>query len=178
MAVASSAVELLQLAVFHTPDIIIADVALPGMDGLAMLAQLAAIRKPPQFIFSWRYRDEPLLKPIMAFACASYIVRDAPPMEYGIAIRQAMRGTSYRCTQTKKLMDPPVASPEDAGLIKRFSKKYLLLIYCEILGYNCKETAIAAGLTRESVRTYRKRYKKLIGSRTFEALVRVLTMGN
>lgn len=178
LAVASSAVELLQLTVLHAPDIIVADIALPGMDGLAMLAQLAAISKPPQFVFSWYYPDEPLLKPLIGIATASYMVQDVPPAEYSIAIRQAMRGTPYYCTQTKKLMNMPVAPATDAGLAEGFSEKYLLLIYCEILGYNCKETAMATGLTWESVRTYRKRYRKLIGSRTFEALVRAMTMGN
>lgn len=174
LAVSTSAVDLLQLMVLHLPDIIVADIALPGMNGLAVLAQLAAISKPSQFIFSWQYHEEPLLRTLIATTPASYIVHDAPPFEYSIAIRQAMKGQPYCCTQTERLINLPAMLPADAGITKGFNEKYQLLFYCEKLGYNCKEAAMATGLSQQSVQTYRKRYKKLLGSGSFEALERVL----
>ncbi len=173
VAIASTAVELLQLALSHLPDIIIADVALPGMDGLNLMGQLAATRKPAQFIFSWHHLDKLLLKPVIAIPSASYIGRDAAPTEYFIAIKEAMQGIPYYCTQTKKLINKPVESAMDEDLPETFSEKYRVLIYCEILGYSCKETAMATGLSLQSVRIYRTRYKKLLGSRSLEVLVSI-----
>ena len=43
VAIASTAIELLQLAVSHLPDIIIADVALPGMDDLSRTVSAARL---------------------------------------------------------------------------------------------------------------------------------------
>lgn len=174
MAIASTAVDLLQLAISHLPDIIIADIALPGMDGFGMPAQLAAIRKPPQLVFSWHHPDKPLLKPVIAIPSVSYIGRDAAPTEYVIAIRQAMQGIPYYCTQSKKLIGKPAESAMDEDLPEMFGEKYRLLIYCEILGFSCKETAMSTGLKQQSVRIYRMRYKKLLGSRSFEVLVNTL----
>jgi DNA-binding NarL/FixJ family response regulator len=174
VAIASTAAELLQLAVSHVPDIIIADVALPGMNGLNLVAYVAAIRKPAQFIFSWHYRDKLLIKPFTGLAPVSCIGRDAAPSEYIIAIKQAMLGKPYYCAQTKKIIDT-AASPMDEGLPETFGKKYRLLIYCEILGFNCKETAVGTGLKERSVRVYRTRYRKLLGSRSFELLIWAFT---
>jgi DNA-binding NarL/FixJ family response regulator len=172
VAIASTVVELLQLAVAHLPDIIIADIALPGMDGLNTLAQLAAIRKPPQFVFSWHYTDKLLLKPFITIPSLSYIAREAAPTEYVIAIRQAVKGIPYHCTQTKKLIDKPLEPEMDEDLPEMFGERDRLLMCCEILGFSCKETAMATGLSQQSVRIYRMRYKKLLGSRSFEVLVR------
>jgi len=173
VAIASTAVELIQLALSHVPDIIIADVALPGMDELNLAACLAAIRNPAQFVFSWHYHHESLLRPFIARP-VSYIARDTAPAEYGIAIRQAMKGTPYVCTQTKKLMDSPAGSLA-ASLAKKVDNKYSLLIYCERLGFNCKETAVGTDLSEQSVRIYRTRYKELLGSRSLEILMLVWT---
>ena len=174
VAIASTAAELLQLAVAYLPDVIIADVALPGMDGLNLMACVAAIRQPAQFVFSWHYDHELLLRPLIAMAPVSYIVQDAAPAEYDIAIRQTMQGTPYHCAQTKKLMDNLTTSATNARLAYTPGKKYRFLLYCEVLGFNCKETAIATELTEQSVRTYRTRYKKMLGSRGFEVLIRAL----
>ena len=174
LAVATTAAELLELALLHLPDVILADVALPGMNEVVTLAEMVAIRKPPRFVFSWQYHNEPLLKPIISVTPASFIVRDAPPLEYSIAITNAMRGISYCCPQTQRLLNMPGTLTADAGVAQRFSEKYLLLFYCEILGYNCKETAIATGLSEQSVKTYRKRYKKLLGSGSSEILLQAL----
>jgi DNA-binding NarL/FixJ family response regulator len=171
VAVASSAVELRELAKLHSPDIIVADISLPGLPRFVKLIQANASGKSPLFLFSWRYRDQKLLKLIMNIISASYIVLDAPPAKYGIAIRQAMKGKPYLCEQTQNFLNSGGASPADAILAGKFGGKFLLLISCEILGYNCKEAATASELKWESVRTYRKRYKKLLGSRTFEALI-------
>jgi DNA-binding NarL/FixJ family response regulator len=104
LAVVSTMVELLEQAVLHTPDIILADIGFTGMDGLSLLAPLTALGKPPKFIFSWQYYEESLLRALMATAPANYIVHDAPPSEYDIAIRQVMKGKSYCCPQTERLV--------------------------------------------------------------------------
>ena len=178
VAIASTAVELLQLALSHLPDIIIADIALPGMDPVNLMDQLATIRSPAQFVFSWYYDHEPLVNSFMAIATVSYIARDTAPAEYNIAIRQAMKGTPYCCAQTKKLMNHSATSAIDARREYKLGEKFYELLYCEELGFNCKESAIATELSQQSVRTYRVRYKKLLGSRGFEVLMRALRKNN
>jgi DNA-binding NarL/FixJ family response regulator len=160
-------VELLEQAVLHTPDIILADIGFTGMDGLSLLAPLTALGKPPKFIFSWQYYEEPLLRALMATAPANYIVHDAPPSEYDIAIRQVMKGKSYCCPQTERLVvNNTTMLPFDANPMFEFNDKYQLLFYCEDLGFKGKEIAIGTDLTEETVRTYQKNYRKQLGSRS------------
>jgi DNA-binding NarL/FixJ family response regulator len=170
LAVVSTMVELLEQAMLHAPDIILADIGFTGMDGLSLLAPLTAISKPPKFIFSWQYYEEPLLRALMAAAPANYIVHDAPPSEYDIAIRQVMKGLPYCCAQTERLIvNNTTMLPFDANPMFEFNLKYQLLFYCEDLGYKCKEMALGSGLTEQSVRTYRKRTIQKVGSRGAEA---------
>jgi DNA-binding NarL/FixJ family response regulator len=167
LAVVSTMAGLLEQAVLHTPDIILADISFTGMDGLSTLAPLAAISKPPKFIFSWKYDQEPLLRALMAAAPANYMVRDVPPSEYDIAIKQVMKGKPYRCKQTQRFINTTMM--QSKNIKHKFNKKYQLLFYCEELGYKCKEMALGSGLTEQSVRTYRKRTMQKVGSRGVEA---------
>jgi DNA-binding NarL/FixJ family response regulator len=166
LAVVSTMVELLEQAMLHTPDIILADIGFTGMDGLSLLAPLAAIGKPPKFIFSWQYYEVPLLRALIATAPASYIVHDAPPSEYNIAIRQVIKGLPYCCPQTERLLNSTNMLPFDVDSMFEFNQKYQLLFYCEDLGYKGKEIALGISLTEATVRTYQMEYRKLLGSRS------------
>jgi DNA-binding NarL/FixJ family response regulator len=166
LAVVTTMVELLEQAVLHTPDIILADIGFTGMDGLSLLAPLAAISKPPKFIFSWKYDEEPLLRAVMAAASASYIVHDAPPSEYDLAVRQIMKGQTYGCPQTERLLNSTNLLPFDVNAMIEFNAKYELLLYCEDLGYKGKEIARGIALAEATVRTYQMDYRKELGSRS------------
>lgn len=167
LAVVSTMVELLEQAMLHTPDIILADISFTGMDGLSLLAPLAAISKPPKFIFSWQYHEVPLLRAVMAAAPANYIVHDVPPSEYAVAIRQIMKGLPYSCAQTERLVvNNTTMLPFDANPMFEFNDKYQLLFYCEDLGYESKEIALCIAVTEATVRTYQMNARKRLGSRS------------
>jgi DNA-binding NarL/FixJ family response regulator len=159
-------VELLEQAVLHMPDIILADIGFTGMDGLSLLAPLAALSKPPKFIFSWQYDEVPLLRALMATAPANYIVHDAPPSEYDIAVRQVIKGLPYCCPQTERLLNSTNSLPFDVNAMMEFNAKYDLLLYCEDLGYKGKEIARGIALAVGTVRTYQMDYRKELGSRS------------
>jgi DNA-binding NarL/FixJ family response regulator len=166
LAAVSTMVELLEQAVLHMPDIILADIGFTGMDGLSLLAPLAALSKPPKFIFSWQYDEVPLLRAVMAAAPANYIVHDAPPSEYDIAVRQVIKGLPYCCPQTERLLNSTNSLPFDVNAMMEFNAKYDLLLYCEDLGYVGKEIARGIALAVGTVRTYQMDYRKELGSRS------------
>ena len=52
--------DLMQMATALKPDVIIADIELPGMKGFTALQQLMADLNQPKIILSWRYHHQPL----------------------------------------------------------------------------------------------------------------------
>lgn len=176
LAVTSSVAELLQLIALHLPDIVIADMGLPGMDALALASQVPATCKAPRMLLSWHHHQAHLVNGAVAGGAAALVAQEAPPMHYGVAIRQVMRGEPYYCDHTTRLIQAPGAGYAGATLPRGLPAKYLLVLYCQSLGYNIKETALATGLTEHTVNTYRKRCKKLLGVGAVGSLMRTLDM--
>jgi len=107
----------------------------------------------------------------MRASCAGYIARDAPPVEYVYAVKQAAKGKEFYCSQTQKLRG---STNEIDSFAKSLDDKWLRMLYCICMGYSNKETATATGLKESSVKSYRKKLKSITGFRSIAALEKML----
>jgi DNA-binding NarL/FixJ family response regulator len=156
-----NAAGLQQMITSLRPDVIVADISLPGMEGFAALQNLMARCLEAKLIISWRYRDEDMVIAALPAECAGYIVEDASPAEYIVAARQVMKGKEYLCSQTERLKSPKEVHHEI----------FLTIAYCMWNGYNSKDMATATGLTKETISSYRSLFKKYLGSTSHVAVV-------
>ena len=169
---ASTADSLLETATAMQPCIIVADISLVAAEQFAVLDKLVACCKDVKVIISWRYRDEAYLKAAMDAKCAGYISHDASPGEYSVAIKDAMKGKVFYCRQTEKLKTLSDNMQDTGALFTEIlSEGYYMMIFCRWLGFSNKETAVATGLSKETIDTYRKKFNNAIGSRSVAALV-------
>jgi two-component system, NarL family, nitrate/nitrite response regulator NarL len=103
--------------------------------------------------------------------CAGCIVHDASPIEYSTAILQVMKGKAFYCRQTEKVLHAHKKNKGNgADLPEVLSKKYKVVLSCLWRGFNSKEAAVATGLTKKTIDTYRKNLRKIIGSLSAAAL--------
>ena len=156
------------------PDVIIADIALTDMEESKALQMLSANCARSRVIISWSYDDEHRVMQAIAEPCAGYIVHDAAPAEYVFAIKQAMKGEVFYCTQTQKLAGRQNIEPAPAAPSEKLNEKQLMILYCIWLGFISKEIAIATSLTENTINTYRKKFKAISGSRSIAALERFM----
>ena len=168
---ATTAAGLLQAASILKPDVIIADIALPGMEDFTPLQKLAVSGSQVKVLLSWRRHQQAVINEAMSAGCAGCIIHDATPAEYYLAIKQAVKGEVFYCSHTEKVINSNknLHNAEDTSA-EILSEKHTIMLYCMWLGYNSKEIAIAMGLSKETIDTYRKRLKKIIGSPSFSAL--------
>lgn len=161
----TNAAGLLQAAAMLKPDIIIADIALPGMKGITALQKLAVSCSGAKVILSWQHSHQRVLSKAIDAGCAGCIIQEANPAGYHLAIKQAMKGEVFYCDHTERVISAGAKGLRThATLLEIHSEKYGILLHYIWLGYNIKETAVATGLTIETVYTYRKRLKKIFGS--------------
>jgi len=170
-AVVANTSGLLKAIAIHRPDIIVADISLPRMRRLPQLAAVAQREKPLRIIFWWKYCHEALVRK-MINNTASFIAEDAPLSAYVVALKEVMKGAIYHCPQTEKL----AGSKNDnmIALVQKLNEKYVLLLHCVLNNYSIAETATATDLKESTVKTYRKRLKKIIGSYSYAAIENVL----
>lgn len=90
VAEASTGEEAIELAALHCPDVVLMDLGLPGMGGLAATERLLAARPALRVVVITLYNDPGSVQRALDAGAAAYLVKDATP-EQIIATVQAAR---------------------------------------------------------------------------------------
>jgi DNA-binding NarL/FixJ family response regulator len=99
VAEAGDGTEVLPLVDRHSPDVVLMDIRMPGMDGLAATEALRARGRAPEVIVLTTFdADRHVLRALRAGA-AGFLLKDTPPEEIVAAVRLVAQGR-------------PVLSPE------------------------------------------------------------------
>jgi DNA-binding NarL/FixJ family response regulator len=77
------------------PDVVLLDVRLPGLDGLACLDRLRAGFPDVLVVMCSTGADPDLIESAFARGACGYIVKSVDPNELASAIRQAVTGTAF-----------------------------------------------------------------------------------
>lgn len=108
-----------------SPDVVLIDIRMPVMDGLAATEQILALPQPPQVaVLTTFYLDEYVYAALAAGA-AGFLLKDTPPREIAAAVRAVADGTatlSPRVTST--LIESYVdrrAAPRRAEALQRIA---------------------------------------------------------
>jgi DNA-binding NarL/FixJ family response regulator len=92
VAEAGDGAEALALVDRYAPDVVLMDIRMPGMDGLAATEALRRRRRAPEVVVLTTFdADEHVLRALRAGA-AGFLLKDTPPAEIVAAIREVARG--------------------------------------------------------------------------------------
>ncbi|RME72443.1 MAG: DNA-binding response regulator [Chloroflexi bacterium] len=106
---AEDGVQAVALAKSLRPDVVLMDLQMPGLDGVAAIRQIRADLPQTHIIILTTFADEEYIFDGIVAGARGYLLKDAPPDQLIEAIRAAYRGES--------LLDPEVA----ARILDRFS---------------------------------------------------------
>ena len=77
------------------PDVIVTDLAMPGMSGLEALHRLKADKIPAKVIFLTMHADAQLAAEALRAGASGFVVKHAAGKELVAAIHEALRGGTY-----------------------------------------------------------------------------------
>lgn len=105
------------------PDVVLVDIRMPVLDGLAATEQLLALPHPPQVaVLTTFYLDEYVYAALAAGA-AGFLLKDTPPREIAAAVRAVAEGTATLSPKvTATLIESYVgrrAAPRRAAALSR-----------------------------------------------------------
>lgn len=93
---AADGAEVLPLVHRHTPDVVLMDIRMPGMDGLTATERLRGLDRPPEVVMLTTFNaDDHVLRALRAGA-AGFVLKDTPPGQIVDAVRRVARAT--RCS--------------------------------------------------------------------------------
>lgn len=167
----------LQVIAELKPDIAVLDIAMPEMNGIAVVTKLNAERHPVPAIMLSVYEDRLYVQQALAAGARGYILKRATSDNLLLAIRSVHAGGVY--------LDPMVASQHLAAertapaarnslrqiLMASLSEREEEIIRFIALGFTNKEIAAKLAITSKSIETYKARAAEKLDLRSRAKIV-------
>jgi DNA-binding NarL/FixJ family response regulator len=149
------------------PDVIVMDISMPGMNGLA--ATRALKQKQPNVIIVTltRHGDDAYVQELLRAGVAGYVLKQSAPTELIQAIRAAAAGGQYidstlTARMTSRLLGRADKSAKPAGELSEREAEVIRLIAS---GYSNKEIAAQLSLSVKTVEAHKANAMRKLGLR-------------
>jgi DNA-binding NarL/FixJ family response regulator len=160
--------ELLAVLQRTQPDLVITDINMPGMDGLAALAQIRTHHPTVAILVLSMYDTAEFVQRAVASGANGYLMKRAAPKELQQAVRSIFATGSYFNAGVAHLLLERVEPPADDGLTER--QKEILMLLAN--GMSSKEIAHQLGLSPKTVDVHRARIMERLAVRDVASLTR------
>jgi|SRR5690349_8607368 DNA-binding NarL/FixJ family response regulator len=161
--------QLVTLAIELRPDVIIADLSMPGLSGLEATAQLRARGIEAKIIILTMYSDARIAKEALKAGAVGFVSKHAAGQELLTAIDNVLGGGIYVSRPVaERLVDLPEAEKSPVTLTSR-QRQVLQLI---AQGYRMREIATRLKLSPRTVETHKYEIMRVLGYRNTADLVR------
>ena len=163
--------QLLEAARRLRPDVIVTDVAMPGMSGLEALRRLKADAIPAKVIFLTMHADAQLAADAFRAGAAGFVVKHAAGEELIAAIQTVLGGGTYLTPELSQDVLTTLAEggPSAGATLTPRQREVVRLI---VDGRTMKEIAVALGLSPRTVETHKYEMMQALGLRTTAELIR------
>jgi DNA-binding NarL/FixJ family response regulator len=163
--------ELIDTAKRLRPDVIITDLAMPGLSGLDVLARLKAEHIDSKVIVLTMHNDAELATRAMRAGASGFLLKDSAGEELLNAIHQALQGRVYlTAMMTRSVMERMAASPGQSEPQLTARQRDVLRLILE--GRRMKEIAATLQLSTRTVETHKYEMIKVLGVHSTTKLVR------
>jgi DNA-binding NarL/FixJ family response regulator len=173
VAVVADGRELLAAAKKHRPDVIVADITMPALNGIEAAAQLRNLGLKSKVVFLTMHRDVAYARGAMDAGAAGFVLKHSVASELVTAVREALQGRTY---VTPLIAGELLHSYRDGDSGPRDSVQRLTARQREVLqlfaeGHSAKEVAAVLKISIRTAEAHKARILEAIGLRTTADLV-------
>ncbi|MBV9006183.1 MAG: response regulator transcription factor, partial [Solirubrobacterales bacterium] len=138
------------------PDVILMDLVMPKLDGIAAMRRLHDLLPDARVIVLTSFLDEDRLLPAIQAGAAGYLLKNAEPAELARAIRAAHAGEAIidptaAARLVHAIADGPLPNASNSERLTRREHEVLELI---ARGQSNKRIAFALGISEKTVKTH------------------------
>jgi DNA-binding NarL/FixJ family response regulator len=139
VAEATDGTEVIPMVDQHAPDVVLMDIRMPQMDGLAATEQLRTRENPPEVVILTTFNtDEHVLRALRVGA-AGFLLKDTPPADIVAAVRRVAVGDPILSPAVIRQL---IAHVAENGTVSRPVQERTRL---EVLSDREREVAVAIG---------------------------------
>lgn len=173
VGVAGDGRELVAAAKEHRPDVIVADVTMPSLNGIEAVAQLRELGVAAKVVFLTMHRDVAYARRAMEAGATGFVLKHSAAGELVAAVREALLGRTYLTPliagdllRAYREGDP---GPDDPGRRLTARQREALQLFAE--GRSAKEVAALLKISVRTAEAHKARILKVLGLRSTAELV-------
>jgi DNA-binding NarL/FixJ family response regulator len=166
----ASGAELVETARRLRPDVIVTDVAMPGMSGLDALRRLKADGLTSKVVFLTMHADAELAAEALRGGAAGFVVKRAAGKELVAAIHSALQGRRYVTPDLAEHVLEALADPHRAT--RQLTPRQREVVRRLAEGRTVKEIAAALEMSPRTAETHKYQAMEALGLKTTADLIR------
>jgi len=168
VAEAGSGLDAIQICKELRPDLVLMEIALPGVNGVEVTVELLRHSPATKVMILSMYDDEKSVIGAIRAGARAYILKRSSANDLLDALRTVARGGSYLSPQVsdqllRRIQRGDVAGGQSAAPIDSLSPRELQVMRLVSEGHTSKEIAALLNLGLQTVRSYRKTLMRKLG---------------
>ncbi len=174
VAEANDGREAIAFVIQHTPNILLTDIAMPGLNGLEAITRIKKLDKKIHIIILSMHTNEEYVREALLVGASGYLVKGADPSELELAIRSVMRGEIYLSPAVSKSIVSQFLqqASHTSDPTKELSSRQREILQLIAEGKTTKDIAQLLHLSTKTVETHRTELMKRLGIHDLAGLVR------
>lgn len=163
VAEASDGAEALRGVRRHRPDVVLMDVRMPTMNGIAATQELTRLSPPPQVVMLTTFDLDEYVHSALRAGAVGFLLKDAEPDTLAAAVRTAAAGGAMLAPSvTKRLLgtftaENPSSRDQARALLARLTEREAAVIRAAARGLSNAEIARELTMTDATVKSHMSR---------------------
>ncbi len=168
VAEAGSGLDAIQICKELRPDLVLTEIALPGVNGVEVTAELLRHCPSTKVMILSMYDDEKSIVGAIRAGARAYVLKRSSANDLLDALRTVARGGSYLSPRVsdqllRRIQRGDVAGASGAAPLDSLSPRELQVMRLVTEGHTSKEIAAMLNLGLQTVRSYRKTLMRKLG---------------
>jgi len=168
VAEAGSGLDAIKICKELRPDLVLMEIALPGVSGVEVTAELLRHSPSTKVMILSMYDDEKSVVGAIRAGARAYVLKRSSANDLLDALRAVARGGSYLSPQVsdqllRRIQRGDVAGAPGAAPLDSLSPRELQVMRLVTEGHTSKEVAALLNLGLQTVRSYRKTLMRKLG---------------
>jgi DNA-binding NarL/FixJ family response regulator len=155
------------------PDVIVADITMPKLNGLDAVEQLRLAGCKAKIVFLTMHKDATYAARAMRAGASGFVLKHSASAELVTAIRESLRGKTYVTPEIAEVMVRLTTSRKDEadeGILLTPRQREVLQLFAE--GRSAKEVASLLHISIRTAENHKARIMSLLGAATTADLVK------
>jgi DNA-binding NarL/FixJ family response regulator len=146
--------EAVQMATTHRPDVILMDLVMPEMDGIAATQEIRAKGLPGRVLVLTSFSEDQRVPDAIQAGAIGYLLKDVLKSELLRAIHAAARGEPALHPEAQRQLMRQMVAPSEPDLLATLTAREMGVLRLIVGGQSNKEIAATLHLTEGTVKGY------------------------